>query len=539
MANKTLFHSATSQLPRADAFNEAGGRAYRLPPKHALAQLAATGCFNGVYYAEAEDQLSTLLTLAAQVEDNLYLAKLAVYSRERAFLKDMPAALLLLLSTRDRALFRRVFARVVDNGRVLRTLFQMIRSGQFGRKSLSYAPQRAFQRWLNEASVGQLLAASIGNDPSLRDVLRLARPTPKDNARRALFGWLADRPVEKWTPATVSDLPEEVRALIDYRAALTEDAQVEVLSRARFRWDLLADAARGPLVWKAIARQMGPQALRMNLNTLLRHGVLDDGEMAEYVAARIADPDEIRRSRQFPYQYLAAYLNAEEAVPQSIKAALGHAAEVACGNVPELPGPVVIGLDTSGSMSSPITGRRGRGAMSRMRCVDVAALFAAAVLRRNPDSVVIPFDTQAYRANVDPHDSILSLAARLAQYGGGGTDCSLPLKEANRTYRTRRFVGCVLVSDMEGWVGVGQHGSTPTMTAWQAFVKNNTRLHGGNLAGPKLVCINLQPYATAQAPERSDILNIGGFSDAVFSVVASFLEDRADRFVTEVEAVEL
>ena len=33
-------------------------------------------------------------------------------------------------------------------------LFQMIRSGRFGRKSLSYALQRAFQRWLNGASVG-------------------------------------------------------------------------------------------------------------------------------------------------------------------------------------------------------------------------------------------------------------------------------------------------------------------------------------------------------------------------------------------------
>ena len=66
---------------------------------------------------------------------------------------------------------------------MLRTLFQMIRSGQFGRKSLSYALQRPFQRWLNDAGVGRLLSASIGNDPSLRDVLRLARPTPKDNAR--------------------------------------------------------------------------------------------------------------------------------------------------------------------------------------------------------------------------------------------------------------------------------------------------------------------------------------------------------------------
>jgi 60 kDa SS-A/Ro ribonucleoprotein len=54
-----------------------------------------------------------------------------------------------------------------------------------------------------------------------------------------------------------------------------------------------------------------------------------------------------------------------------------------------------------------------------------------------------------------------------------------------------------------------------------------------------LVCINLEPYTTTQAPERSDILNVGGFSDAAFSVVASFLADDNGRFVAEVEKVEL
>src|SRR5438309_4745703 len=173
MANKSLFAGFKSLLRRADVRNEAGGVAYRLPAKHALAQLAATGCFNGTFYAEAGDQLAQLLTLTAEIDDNAYLAKLAVYARERALMKDMPAALLLMLSKRDTQLFRRAFDRVVDNGRVLRTMFQMLRSGQFGRKSLSYSLQRAFQRWLNKASVERLLSASIGSDPSLRDVLRL------------------------------------------------------------------------------------------------------------------------------------------------------------------------------------------------------------------------------------------------------------------------------------------------------------------------------------------------------------------------------
>jgi 60 kDa SS-A/Ro ribonucleoprotein len=542
MANKSLFSSLAALLPRADARNEEGARAYRLPAKQALAQLAATGCFNSTFYAAAEEQLTTLKALVADVDDNVYLAKLAVYARERALMKDMPAALLLLLSKRDPRLFRLAFERVVDNGRVLRTVLQMVRSGQFGRKGLSHALQRAFQRWLNRASVEKLLAASIGNDPSLRDVLRLARPTPPDNARRALYGWLTNKPVERWAPATQNDLPEEVRTLAAYRAAETADEQVALLRTLRARWDLLADAARGPTVWRAIARQMGPQALRMNLNTLVRHDAFsgsDGAELEAYAAERLANAEEIRRSRQFPYQFLAAYLNAAAGVPQRLKSALHRAAEIACGNVPALAGPVVIGLDVSGSMQSPVTGHRGRGATSKLRCVDVAALVAAAILRRNPTSIVIPFDDRTHDVRLDPEDTILSLAERLARYGGGGTNCALPLEKANTALRDRPFVGCVLVSDQESWIGTGRHGSTGVMTAWAEFVRNQVRLHGKDFTGPRLVCLDLQPYTTTQAPDRSDILNVGGFSDSVFDVLAAFFTADPTRFVAEVEAIEL
>jgi len=60
----------------------------------------------------------------------------------------------------------------------------------------------------------------------------------------------------------------------------------------------------------------------------------------DYVADRIADETEIRASKQFPYQYFAAYLHADFEVPQKIRTALHKAAEIACGNVPELPGPI-------------------------------------------------------------------------------------------------------------------------------------------------------------------------------------------------------
>jgi 60 kDa SS-A/Ro ribonucleoprotein len=54
-----------------------------------------------------------------------------------------------------------------------------------------------------------------------------------------------------------------------------------------------------------------------------------------------------------------------------------------------------------------------------------------------------------------------------------------------------------------------------------------------------LVCIDLQANTTTQAAERDDIMNIGGFSDAVFNVVSTFLANNNQRFVAEVEAIEL
>ncbi|MEM9659310.1 MAG: TROVE domain-containing protein, partial [Planctomycetota bacterium] len=87
--------------------------------------------------------------------------------------------------------------------------------------------------------------------------------------------------------------------------------------------------------------------------------------------------------------------------------------------------------------------------------------------------------------------------------------------------------------------GYGARGATGVMTEWQQFVKNQLQLGGHDIAAPKLVCIDLQAYTTSQAPERDDILNIGGFSDAVFNVVASFLSDDRGRFVREIESVEL
>jgi 60 kDa SS-A/Ro ribonucleoprotein len=101
MANKTLFKTLVGKLvPAANARNEENAPAYSLTPKQALAQYAATGCLSATFYAGAGEQLAEVLELCERVEP-LFIAKTAVYARERGLMKDMPALLLAVLAAKD------------------------------------------------------------------------------------------------------------------------------------------------------------------------------------------------------------------------------------------------------------------------------------------------------------------------------------------------------------------------------------------------------------------------------------------------------
>lgn len=66
-----------------------------------------------------------------------------------------------------------------------------------------------------------------------------------------------------------------------------------------------------------------------------------------------------------------------------------------------------------------------------------------------------------------------------------------------------------------GWVK-GRRSRYPLGARTGGAIRNQVRLHERGWPGAKLICIDLQPYTTTQAPDRSDILNVGGFSDVVF-----------------------
>ena len=58
----------------------------------------------------------------------------------------------------------------------------------------------------------------------------------------------------------------------------------------------------------------------------------------------------------------------------------------------------------------------------------------------------------------------------------------------------------MLISNNQNCIGEGRQGSTGVVTQWQQFVQTQVRLHGQSFAGPKLICIDIQPYGDHAGP---------------------------------------
>ena len=171
-------------------------------------------------------------------------------------------------------------------------------------------------------------------------------------------------------------------------------------------------------------------------------------------------------------------------------------------------------------MHCSVTGYR-QGSSSKVRCIDVAALVGAAIKRKNCDAEIIPFESKAItNFKLNPRDSVMTNAQKLTNLPAGGTNCSAPLEYLNRQKANGDMI--IYVSDNESWMDSPHYGrcggqrSTKTMTEWSKFKSRN--------ANAKMICIDIHPYTTTQAKDREDIVNVGGFSDKVFDLIAAVAE---------------
>lgn len=508
--NKNLFKtSSSSSVAIADTVNEAGGLAYSMSDEHALAQLVVTGCFNSTFYASSTDQLDKIKSLAEKCSSQ-FLAQCAVYGHEVAKMKDTPAYLLAVLCARGELdLVSKCFNRIITNSKMLANFVQVIRSGVTGRKSFGTAIKNLISNWITSKSSDQLFNSSIGlSQPSFSDIIKMVHPKPSSMAQSNMIGYLLGKEHD------IRQLPERIRNF-----ELLKKGESEDIPNVDFR--CLSNLTLSDEQWKSLALNMSWNTLRMNINTLSRHNVFSCQKTTRLLADKLSNENEVKKNNAFPYQLLTTYQNTTDC-PSEISNALQQAMETATANVSAIgDGNVAILVDISGSMSSPVTGYSS--ASSKTQCYDVAAMMASTILRQNQNGVVIPFHTQVELVSLNPFDSIITNSNKIKALPNGGTDCSCAMRYMNSIKSNSSTV--IMISDNMSWSQYYGIYSKATGLA------NEWSIYKRRVKNAKLVLIDIQPYTSTQIQEQKDVLCVGGFNDAVFSVINNFANGSKQTFV--------
>ncbi len=339
------------------------------------------------------------------------------------------------------------------------------------------------------------------------DVLDLVHPAPAADKpwQGDLFRMALDR-----RHGRDSEVPVSLSTLLanaSLRRAAAEDPGVlldpDALARAGMTWEdalsLAGSRVDKAALWSALVPSMGYMACLRNLRNFDEAGVPDD--VAARVAARLADPGEVARSRQLPMRFLSAYRAAPSlrwAYP--LEQALGHC----LANVPTLPGRTLILVDTSSSMNA---GFSKDGTLKRW---DAAVVFGVALAQRCATAEVVSFSSTAYYLG-QPHgantkvfpvvagESLLRSIARWKDGGwflGGGTATAAALRQ--------HFTGhdrVVIVTDEQA-----AHDGTEVSASIPALVP----LYTWNLAG----------YRMGHTPSGTGMRHtFGGLTDQSFRMI--------------------
>lgn len=465
----------TSRKSRSDAgiLTYEGGRGFAPSAAMELLLLVTGSLFSGDTFYEGDvERKERLARLAEQVTqaDPEFVAALAVYARQGLGLRSGPSALLAhLFWWGPTALAREVAQGVWLRGdEHLETLAYTQAQGWKLRKAL----KQAVAERLNTMSPSALLKyRRRGRGVSQKDALILSHPQPKDRDHALVYEYLIRGP---------QAMPEA-------------QAYVEALLEERPTWErILSEQGSTPQAWQQALPHLQGLSLVRNLKNLYGAGLLGDLEALRYILQKLTRPEEVRRWRLFPYQWLLAIFQLEELpASQEVKAALELALEATLPPLP-LQGQSLVLVDLSGSMSAHLS-------QHSEATYALAAASLGAVLYRRTGGRLYGFDDGLIELPYGPEASVAQMVRHLLNRGGGGTCLGHALQQSLAGFQGQRVV---IFTDEQ----VHDDAETP-LRRW-------IRAGQGRMA----YLVNVAGYAPLAIPEQG-VVRVGGFSERLLALL--------------------
>ncbi len=398
--------------------------------------------------------------------------------------------------------------------------------------------RRAVARWYTAKRAAdlayQVLKYRTRDGWSHADALRLAHPKAPSDTHHALFRHALQREDEhgEHERRADPDVMGRIAAVQSIRTMSPEQAAAVIRIYRLTREMVPTELLGSPAVWAALLDRMPLAAMVRSLGVMTAVGLITPGsEAARYVATRLGDPDAVRRARVHPVVMLSAlkvYANGRGekgrrtwAPVREVVDALDGAFYLAFENVRPSGKRIVLALDVSGSMGSPVMGMR------HLSCREAAAAMALVTAASEPAHRFVAFTKGTYPSRwrarfgtqfdvgltelaISPRQRLDDVVRATSALAFGGTDCALPMVEA-RAHRWE-VDAFVVYTDNETWAG-----PVHPAQALRAY-----RERTGIAAKLVVVAMASNGFSIADADDAG-MLDVVGFDAATPQVVSDFL----------------
>jgi hypothetical protein len=369
------------------------------------------------------------------------------------------------------------------------------------------------------------------------DVVHLSS-VKTDGYKSDVFDWIEDRrynavDLAKYPSLVMLESRNDVDSVPAGDRAKFLENNPEIVEKAGYSWESLAGWLNGPLnakFWESLIPNMGYMALIRNLRNFAKAGISQS--VANLVAERIADPEEVAKSRQLPLRFLSAYraihVSKEDtdqnrnyyrqfgqgynytshvgideifltekgrAYTRLWAPALSEALNLSLVNVPELDGQTIILSDCSGSMGATISEK------STVSYFENAAAFAVALALKNPNSVLYGYADSEKEIELVRGGSLLdNIALFIKQAPTGGTNTIGSTKKVLRENPYAKRIVIVTDEQTSGYYSNSLDTAVPEKVTAVTF--------------------NVGGYAVGHAPAgRDNFHSVTGLNDSGFQML--------------------
>lgn len=476
-------------MPKAKTLTEnlAGGQAYSQSNELALVSLLLTSFVNDQFYRNAQTSLDELRKLSTKVKDKEFIAKAAIFARDRFGMRSITHALAGELTSQlegaewGKNFYDKVVVRVDDMTEIM-SYYLAYKTSKDSPK-FPNALKKGFAKAFDKFDGYQLAKWKGDNkDVKLVDLVNIVHPVPTMRNKEALELLIKGELKNTQTWESKLSLAGQMAESEEDLTKLKSDAWSELIS----------------------TRKLGYFALLKNLRNIISQSP----DSISAACEMLVDEKLIKNSRVLPFRFSTAYeeiskVGSSKEV-REVLMAINQALDISVCNVPKFDGETLVVMDVSGSMSG--------------RPSEIASLFGAILAKVN-NSDVMTFSTSANYKQYNPMDSVMTIRDGF-KYSGGGTNFRAIFEKANKKYDR-----VIILSDMQSWVGY----ESPT----RQFAEYKNKFG----ANPFVYSWDLAGYSTLQFPEQN-VFALSGFSDKVFQIMSLLEEDKQALF-NEIKSIKL